>query len=305
MFPETERPAQTGLQKLYPVLKTQYLIGSKSTVARYNLEEPETEGAKYLEDIWALEQKFGLKDTYSYHWDFFFYELYDVFWSQTFSNLGFSLVIVTLVVFVLTANGVVAVLIVLSLIFICITTLGMSHYLGLTLNNVVALNLSLSLGIAVDYAVHIANSFLSIKAPKSEGLSRHEQREFKAREAISRMGSSVIHGSISTLLAFIVIKFGKLITFQIFFKNWVTFVIAGIINGICLIPVLLSMCGPLDEIDDSKTSGALPVSNKDEREMVQIDNSHVPTIPSENVMNQTSTPLGGLYTSPGNTLGGV
>ena len=69
------------------------------------------------------------------------------------------------------------------------------------------------------------------------------------------MGSSVLHGGISTLLVISVIGFAKLISFQYFFKTWMTFVTIGMLNGLVLLPILLSMCGPLDpDNDDGSTA---------------------------------------------------
>ena len=138
----------------------------------YELKNPEIDGPAYLEDIWALEAKFGFDDTYSFSHSFFEYELYAIFWSESISTLSISLLTVVLIVLLLTANVQVTAFVVSSLIYVCVSTLGIAYYLGMTFNTVVALNLSLSLGIAVDYSVHIANSYLNVRAPAH--LRKHE-----------------------------------------------------------------------------------------------------------------------------------
>ena len=59
------------------------------------------------------------------------------------------------------------------------------------------------------------------------------------------MGSSVFHGGASTFLAISVLGFSQTYTFQVFFKTWFGIVIFGMANGFLLLPVILSLIGPL------------------------------------------------------------
>ena len=185
---------------MFPSMRTLKLYGASSQIMPYRIERPEIDGPAYLEDIWALEEKFGFQDTYSFNMNHPHYEIYAIFWRETLTTLAISLVTVILVILALTVNVQATIFVVSSLILVCASTLRMAYHFGLSFNLVLALNLSLSLGIAVDYAVHITNAYLSIKAPLALKGRLREQREFKAREAISEMGSSVLHGGISTLL---------------------------------------------------------------------------------------------------------
>lgn len=40
--------------------------------------------------------------------------------------------------------------------------------------------------------------------------------------------------------------FAKLYTFKVFFKTWLVILFFGILNGIILLPILLSMVGPVE-----------------------------------------------------------
>lgn len=59
------------------------------------------------------------------------------------------------------------------------------------------------------------------------------------------MGSSVFHGAASTFLAIIVLAPSKSYVFGAFFKMWFGIIVFGVVNGFVLLPVLLSLCGPL------------------------------------------------------------
>ena len=65
------------------------------------------------------------------------------------------------------------------------------------------------------------------------------------------MGSSVFHGGFSTFLAVSVMYTAKLYTFEVFYKSWTFIIVCGLLNGIVLLPILLSIAGPVSE--ESKT----------------------------------------------------
>lgn len=60
------------------------------------------------------------------------------------------------------------------------------------------------------------------------------------------MGSSVFHGAFSTFLAIVVLSPSKSYIFTSFFRMWFGIIIFGVANGFILLPVLLSLCGPLN-----------------------------------------------------------
>ena len=105
--------------------------------------------------------------------------------------------------------------------------------------------MSFALGISIDYSVHIAHKYLTTKPPKSLKTNQ-EKRDYKVSKAISQMGSSVFHGGMSTLLAISLLGFANLYTFRTFWKTWTTMLIFGMLNGIILNPIILSILGPLD-----------------------------------------------------------
>ena len=65
------------------------------------------------------------------------------------------------------------------------------------------------------------------------------------------MGSSVFHGGISTLIAVSLLGFSDLYTFRTFWKTWTAMLIFGLLNGMILNPIILSIAGPLD-VDQPK-----------------------------------------------------
>ena len=82
---------------------------------------------------------------------------------------------------------------------------------GMYLNQVARMNLIFALGISIDYSVHIAHKYLIINQ-SSKQISK-EAREYKARLAISQMGTSVLHGGFSTLIVVCILGFGQIFFF--------------------------------------------------------------------------------------------
>ena len=68
------------------------------------------------------------------------------------------------------------------------------------------------------------------------------------------MGSSVFHGAFSTFLAVGMMGFARLYTFVVFFKTWLFIIAFGVVNGMILLPILLSMIGPVDQSSDVQES---------------------------------------------------
>lgn len=62
------------------------------------------------------------------------------------------------------------------------------------------------------------------------------------------MGPSVFHGAFSTFLAIVVLSGSKSYIFKVFFKMWFGIIIFGVSNGFILLPVILSLFGPLNNV---------------------------------------------------------
>ena len=184
-----------------------------------------------LDDLRYLEKEYGLDFTYSFQLDYREFEIYRVLGTEILKMLTYALLTVTVVVLFITFDVKMTFIVVSIVLLVVVYMTAMCHHWGLTLNNYVAVNLTFALGIAVDYSVHIAHKYLNIKPPASL-ISNKEKREYKISKAISVMGSGVLHGGFSTLLAVSSLGFAKVFTFTVFFKTWSMMIIFGLLNGI-------------------------------------------------------------------------
>jgi len=69
------------------------------------------------------------------------------------------------------------------------------------------------------------------------------------------MGSSVFHGAFSTFLAITVLSQSKSYIFEVFFKMWYGIIIFAVCNGFFLLPVILSLIGPINETATEQKQG--------------------------------------------------
>ena len=201
-------------------------------------------GPQYLKDIRALEDKYGIDgaEIYSYSSEMLSYEQYVVFVKETSLSVGLSITAVFFVVLFITGSFSVTCLVLLAVVLVDFFLLALIYYWDLTMNNIVVVNLVIGLGLSVDYSAHIAHTYLHVEAPKD--LTTREKRKYKARVAVSSMGSSVAHGGISTFLAIILLAGSKSYIFEVFFKLWFGIIVFGMSNGFILLPIILSLIGP-------------------------------------------------------------
>merc|ERR1712070_421318 len=118
---------------------------------------------------------------------------------------------------------------------------------GLRLNSVTTICLIMAVGVAVDYAAHIAHSF----------MANQGSREERAVHAVEDMSRSLIAGSVSTFLGVLPLGFAMAETNRIFFKMMVGVIICGVSFGLVLLPILLTELGPLhsaeSDFDDARS----------------------------------------------------
>ena len=206
------------------------------------------QGVKYLDDIRRIERESGLEGTFSYATEYLDFEQYVVFTKETVLSVALSLVAVFFVIMFIAGSLFVTVLVTISVLLVDLFLVALIYYWGLTFNSVVVVNVVIAIGLAVDYSAHIAHTYLTvITGPKQK--TDKQKRAYKARTAVSQMGSSVFHGGFSTFLAISVLGFSKSYVFVVFFKLWVGIILFGMSNGFFLLPVIFSFIGPTDNPD--------------------------------------------------------
>ena len=123
--------------------------------------------------------------------------------------------------------------------FICllyIDLLGWIQIMGLEVNAVTYIGMAMSIGLLVDFVMHILLRYYESNSNRVE----------KTVDTLRTMGSSIFLGGITSLLGTVVLAFSSS---SIFFSVFVVFfglVVLGVLHGLIFLPVVLSTFGPED-----------------------------------------------------------
>ena len=164
-----------------------------------------------------------------------------------------SILAIFIVILIITGSLILSTMTIFSVLVLDLFLVALIPLWNLTFNNIVVVHMVASLGISVLYSVHISYTFLHTEP--TIGLNAIQERRLKTRVALSQIGSSVLHGSITTLLtvAIVGIFAHKSYYFIVFFKVWLGIVLFCMANAFLLTPVLLSFFGPTLDFDDIKS----------------------------------------------------
>jgi Niemann-Pick C1 protein len=119
-----------------------------------------------------------------------------------------------------------------------IDMIGVLQMAGINMNAVSYITLVLSIGLTVDFLMHVLLRYYEAKG------SRHE----KVVEMFKTMGISILVGGISTLLGTLPLAFSTSLVFHTVFVAFVALVMLGLGHGLILLPVILSIWGPEEQI---------------------------------------------------------
>ena len=188
---------------------------------------------------WAF---FTFTDLY-YIWEFFAVATKELIMTTI---LGISSVVVFSFLFVPHPAGILFIAPTVCMIYADV--LGVMHLCGLAINPVTYISLIMSIGLMVDYVLHIILRYF-----ESQEMSRKD----KVVDVLSTMGASVLIGGISTILGSVPLSFSQSEIFFSVFIVFFSFVVLSFAHGLLFVPVVLCLCGPAGET----TSEMIFVSN--------------------------------------------
>ncbi|EPY78956.1 patched 1-like protein [Camelus ferus] len=140
-------------------------------------------------------------------------------------------------------------IIVTVLALMTVELFGMMGLIGIKLSAVPVVILIASVGIGVEFTVHVALAFLTAIGDKNH----------RAVLALQHMFAPVLDGAVSTLLGVLMLagsEFDFIVRY--FFAVLAILTVLGVLNGLVLLPVLLSFFGPYPEVSPANGLNRLP-----------------------------------------------
>jgi len=153
---------------------------------------------------------------------------------ELYQNLGSSAlaIFITVLLFLGSARG--AVIVICCVLATIVNVAGFMHFWGLTIDVISCNSLVISIGLCVDFSVHIIHGFLTATG----------DRNSRVAGTLCKTGPAVFNGGLSTLLAFILLATSSTYVFLSFFKIFFLICVFGLYHGLIALPVILSLVGP-------------------------------------------------------------
>jgi len=180
--------------------------------------------------------------SFPYSFDFLYWEEVGVIDVELTRNLLICGGVILVVIFALVPNPRIAIWVVVCVCLSIVDTLGYMYFWDVTISGVSTIYLLICVGLAVDYAAHIAHMFKeSVGSPQERAIA-----------AVERIGPCTFNAVVSTLLAVVVVGFSESYVFRVFFKVLFLVVTIAGAHGLWLLPAILSLLGGSKAKEEAK-----------------------------------------------------
>ncbi|KAI4891086.1 hypothetical protein NFI96_017764, partial [Prochilodus magdalenae] len=194
-----------------------------------------------IESVRSICEEFMRKGIQNYPngYPFLFWEQYIGLRHWFLLSISVVLACTFLVCAILLLNPWTAGVIVFILAMMTVELFGIMGLIGIKLSAIPVVILIASVGIGVEFTVHIALGFLTAIG----------DRNTRSAVALEHMFAPVMDGAISTLLGVLMLAGSEFdFIMRYFFAVLAILTLLGILNGLVLLPVLLSIMGPPAEV---------------------------------------------------------
>ena len=161
------------------------------------------------------------------------WEIDEILAGELYRNLSLALLSVVIIISITLADICICFIILGCVLFTMVDVVGITYFLGMTIDPFSLIAIIIGIGLSVDYSAHIAHAFI---------ISRGTRKE-RAMNSFVAIGPAILHGGITTFLALIFLAFSESHTFVTIFKIVSMTVAFGLFHGLFFLPVMLILFG--------------------------------------------------------------
>ena len=146
---------------------------------------------------------------------------------------------------IILCNWIGSIIVTINVLIGLLGVMGYWFFIGMHLETVSTLFISVAQGITVDYSAHIVHCFL-----KTDGITKED----RVKKSMIKIGPAVFNGAVSTFAGFSLCALGTSPITYAFFKVFALIIFFGFFGAFLVLPVILSLVGPTGtetyQIDD-------------------------------------------------------
>ncbi|ODQ65807.1 patched sphingolipid transporter [Nadsonia fulvescens var. elongata DSM 6958] len=191
----------------------------------------------------SIEEATGIT-VFPYSPFYIYFAQYGSIVQQTLILLLSAIILITILSTILLNSPKTSLIVSLSVSMIICNLVGVMALWGISLNAVSLVNLVISVGIAVEFCIHIARAFTVCNQ-----LSLHENvdlsKEGRAFKSLVGVGGSVFGGiGLTKLIGVCVLAFTSSKIFEVYyFRMWISLVVISSLHSLVFLPIALSLWG--------------------------------------------------------------
>lgn len=189
-----------------------------------------------------------------FHPYFVFFDQFELVRPTAVQSMIIGAIIMMIISFIFIPNILCSLWVAFSIVSI---EMGVAGYMALwdvNLDSISMINLIMCIGFSIDFTAHICYTFMTSKSNNSEE---------RVREALYSLGMPIFQGSVSTILGCVALLLAESYIFLVFFKMIFLVITFGALHGLFLLPVLLSLFGPVSCNQDATDERQLDNMNGD------------------------------------------
>ena len=175
-------------------------------------------------------------DAFAVALPFIYFEQYTQVLNETIRNLIVAGILILLISSMFLNNFVIIICLLCGFLALVLELLGLMYIWNVSVNSLSMIYLVMALGFFADYNGHVAYHFVSSKATSTE---------HRVIDALGKFGGRVFLAGLSTFLGIMPTGFPTSTIFQTFFKMFVGIVVLGLVHGLAILPVYLTLLGKI------------------------------------------------------------